>query len=70
MEKEITIKLNGLHCSSCVMSIEMELEDTKGVEKAEGNYAKAEMKVVFDEKETSVEKLLEVIKGLGYEGNV
>ncbi len=48
----------------------MELEDTKGVEKAEGNYAKAEMKVVFDEKETSVEKLLEVIKGLGYEGNV
>jgi len=31
MGKEITIKLNGLHCASCIMSIEMELEEIKGV---------------------------------------
>lgn len=68
--KQIIIKLNGLHCSSCIMRIEMDLEDIEGVKKAEGNYAKSEMKIEFDEKETSPEKFLEVIKKLGYEGIV
>ncbi len=68
--KEILIKLNGLHCSSCVMNIEMELEDIKGVKKAEGSYTKSEVKVEFDEKETGPEKFLEAIKGLGYSGEV
>lgn len=70
MNKEILIKLNGLHCSSCIMNIEMELEDIKGVKKAEGSYAKSEIKVEFDEKETSPEKFLEIIKKLGYEGSI
>lgn len=70
MEKQITIKLNGLHCSSCIMNIEMELEEIKGVKKAEGSYAKAEMKVEFDENETNPEKFLATIKKLGYEGNI
>lgn len=48
----------------------MDLEDIKGVKKAEGNYAKSEMKVEFDEKETNPEKFLEIIKKLGYEGSV
>lgn len=68
--KEIIIKLNGLHCASCIMNIEMELEDLKGVKDAEGSYAKSEMKVNFNEAETSPEKLLEIIKNLGYEGNI
>lgn len=70
MEKEVIIKLKGLHCSSCVMSIEMELEDIKGVKKAEGSYAKSEMKVEFSDTETGPEKFLEAIKKLGYEGRV
>ena len=70
MEKEVTIKLNGLHCSSCIMSIEMELEDIKGVKKAEGSYAKSEMKVEFDEKETSPDIFLKTIKKLGYEATL
>ncbi|OHD80290.1 MAG: hypothetical protein A3J97_13425 [Spirochaetes bacterium RIFOXYC1_FULL_54_7] len=70
MEKEITIKLNGLHCASCIMSIEMELEEIKGVRKAEGSYAKSEIKVEFNEEEASPEKFLKVIKDLGYEGEV
>lgn len=70
MEKEIIIKLKGLHCSSCVMNIEMELEDIAGVKKAEGSYARSEVKVKFDEKEVAPQKFIEAIKELGYEGSV
>ena len=52
------------------MSIEMELEEIKGVRKAEGSYAKSEIKVEFNEEEASPEKFLKVIKDLGYEGEV
>lgn len=69
-EKEIIIKLNGLHCSSCVMNIEMELEELKGVKSADGSYAKAEIKIKFDEAEVDPQKILEVIKSLGYEGEI
>lgn len=48
------------------MNIEGELEDTPGVKKVSASYAKSEAEVSFDESTISVEKILEIIKKLGY----
>lgn len=68
--KTIKFKLGGLHCSSCIMNIEGELEDTAGVKKVKASYAKSEAEVSFDESAISTEKIVEIIKKLGYQAEV
>lgn len=59
-----TIKLNifGMHCTSCAMNIDGELEDTEGVKEAKTNYAKQVTEVTFDPEEVSINKLISVIR--------
>lgn len=58
------VKLNvfGMHCTSCAMNIDGELEDTEGVKEAKTNYAKQQTEVSFDPETVSVEKLISVIQ--------
>lgn len=58
------LKISGMHCSSCAMNIDFELEDA-GV-KASTNYARQETEVEFDEEKISLNKIIEVIKKTGY----
>ncbi len=59
-----TVKLNisGMHCTSCAMNIDGELEDTEGVKESKTNYAKQLTEVTFDPEKVSIEKLISVIK--------
>lgn len=68
----ITIKLSlkGLHCTSCIMNIEGELEDTPGVKRVSASFAKSEAEVTFEETLVSAGKIVEIIKKLGYEAEV
>jgi len=59
-------KITGMHCTSCAMNIDGELEDTEGVKESNTNYAKQETEVEFDEKKVSEEKIAKVIKSVGY----
>ncbi len=59
-------KIEGMHCTSCAITIDMDLEDLDGVEKVQTSYAKAETEVVFDEGKVSEEKIIETITKLGY----
>lgn len=59
------LKLNGMHCVSCSMLIEGELEDM-GVE-AKANYAKQTAEVTYDEKKITLEKIHQAIKKAGYD---
>ena len=68
--KTIKLNLEGLHCTSCIMNIEGELEDTPGVKKVTASFAKSEAEVTFDEALVSPEKIVEIIKKLGYEAEV
>lgn len=63
--KKIKLKIVGMHCSSCAMNIDGELEDL-GVKKAETNFAKQETKVEFDENIVTVPQMVEAILRLGY----
>lgn len=61
MTKKI-YKLSGLHCSSCSMVIEGELEDQLGV-RAACNWAN---QVVEIEGEADHEMIVKIIEGQGY----
>ncbi len=65
MQKTITFKISGMHCASCAMSIDGELEDM-GVE-SKTSYAKSETEVTFDESKISIESIIGAIRKLGYE---
>jgi len=61
------LKISGMHCVSCSMLIEGELEDM-GVQ-AKANYAKQLVEVTFDEKKTKEESIAAAIQKLGYTVN-
>lgn len=63
-------KVEGMHCSSCAMSIDFDLEDLEGVKKAETNYAKEFTEVEFDEEIVPQQKIIEQIKKSGYSASV
>lgn len=59
-----TYKVDGMHCTSCALMIESDLEDA-GV-KARCNYAKELLEVEFDEKKIEEKKIAEVVAAAGY----
>lgn len=58
------LKIEGMHCTSCAMNIDFDLEDA-GV-KAKTSYAAQVCEVEFDEEKLTVEQVIEVIKNTGY----
>jgi copper chaperone CopZ len=62
-------KISGMHCTSCAMSIDGELEDTKGVKCANTNYAKSQTEVEFDENKVTDKQIIGIIKKTGYVAN-
>lgn len=55
-----------MHCTSCAMNIDGELEDTEGVKESNTNYAKAQTEVSFDPDKLTQEKIEDIIKQVGY----
>lgn len=70
MINHITLKIHDMHCTSCAMNIDGELEDMPGVKSANTSYAKALTEVEFDEQKVSVDKLLEAVSKAGYNAKV
>jgi P-type Cu+ transporter len=68
--KKIKFAIKGMHCSSCAMNIDFDLEDIKGVKSAKTSYARQETEIEFDENEVSSKLLLDKIKDIGYEADL
>lgn len=65
--KTQNFKIVGMHCVSCAMNIDFDLEDLPGVVKSQTNYAQQTLKVEFDPDKVSARQILEQIKKTGYE---
>jgi copper chaperone CopZ len=63
-------KITGMHCTSCAFNIDGELEDTDGVEEANTNFAKAQTEVKFNPEKVSVDKIIKLIKTVGYDATL
>ncbi|MDP3948165.1 MAG: heavy-metal-associated domain-containing protein [bacterium] len=59
-------KITGMHCSSCAITIDMDLEDLPGIKKAQTSYAKGETEVEFDPDKVNVGNIVAAIEKSGY----
>lgn len=64
--KTISISLNGLHCSSCAVNIDLSLEDLPGVINSTTNYVKSLASVSYEEEKIEPKTILAEIEKLGY----
>ena len=62
--QKTTLKISGMHCVSCAMNIDGELEDTEGVKEASTSYAKQQTDVCFDPEKISVAKMISVVRNI------
>lgn len=62
----VIMKINGMHCVSCSLNIDGELEDTPGVVSAHTSYARSMTRLMFDPHKTTLKQLTSVIEKLGY----
>jgi Cu+-exporting ATPase len=60
-----TFNVKGMHCTSCALLIESDLEDA-GV-RAVCNYAKQTLSVEYDEKKIGEKKITDVVAKAGYQ---
>jgi len=59
-------KISGMHCTACTLEIDDVLEETEGISESNTHYAKAETEVKFDPKKVNVDKIIKLIKSVGY----
>ena len=66
MQKDL-IKISGMHCTSCALTIDFELEDTEGVHEIKTDYARQHVDVEYDPHVISRAQIHHIIKKLGYD---
>ena len=67
---KIILKIEGMHCSSCAMNIDFDLEDLEGIKASKTNYAKQVSEVEYDQDKVQPEKIIEQIKKTGYSASL
>lgn len=64
--KKVVFKIIDMHCTSCSITIDGDLEDSHGVKSARTSYAKALTEVEFDPALINEQKIREIIRKTGY----
>ena len=65
--KKATVKITGMTCTSCAMSIESALQKAEGVNNASVNFATETAYIEYDDAKTSEGALQKVIQDTGYD---
>ena len=58
--------IQGMHCASCVSTIEHAVKKCFGVEKAHVNFAKETLQVEYDERKVSEKEIEQAVSRVGY----
>ncbi|MFH1637380.1 MAG: heavy metal translocating P-type ATPase [Candidatus Woesearchaeota archaeon] len=64
--KKVSLKINGMHCQSCATLIDKKLAKHEGISYSNVNLATETATVKFDPKKVSENKIIGIIKSLGY----
>lgn len=68
--KQLHFRITGMHCTSCAINIDGEIEELKGVSESRTNYIQQTTCVAIDSEELKHTAILAVIKSLGYEAEL
>lgn len=61
-----TLRIAGMHCASCAMAIDLDLEELPGVAEARTSYARATTEVAFDPARVGLDGIIAAIREAGY----
>jgi copper chaperone CopZ len=67
MKKKISLLIDGMHCSNCVMKLEGMEDHLPGILRAEASYHKGNMVVEYDDASTGEEQIFAEVRRLGFE---
>ncbi|WP_413828240.1 heavy-metal-associated domain-containing protein [Methanobrevibacter sp. UBA46] len=60
------IKVDGMHCNSCVLAVQNSLEDVEGILKANADLDSGIVKLELDSDNVSSEDINEAVKEVGF----
>ncbi|MCA1718633.1 MAG: cation transporter [Actinobacteria bacterium] len=66
MAKTTVLKVQGMTCGHCELSVQEELEELTGVERAKADRAAGDVEVTYDESKVGTEQFREAIEEVGY----
>jgi len=66
-KKKAELKISGMHCATCAVSVEEALAGVKDVSSAQVNFGTETAQVEFDPKKTSLAELEKAVRDAGYE---
>lgn len=64
---QVTIKVEGMSCGHCQMSVKKAVEGVEGIRKADVNLQTKQVTVDYDEGKANLEKVKAAIREAGYE---
>lgn len=67
MTKKITLKIKGMECPNCSLTLEQIEDKVNGVLFAEASYRKEQLVVEYDEGVVSLEQIKAEVSRLGYQ---
>ena len=70
MKKTVQLNISGMTCASCVLHIESDLKELKGVEEAVVNLPLKRANVVYDSEKATVDGILKTVKKSGYKAEL
>ena len=66
----VRLKVEGMHCRSCSMLVDMTLQELDGVESSTTDLANGISTVAFDPAAVAVEDLIAAVRAAGYEAQL
>ncbi|MDD4595034.1 MAG: heavy-metal-associated domain-containing protein [Methanobacteriaceae archaeon] len=60
------IKVDGMHCNSCVLAVQNSLEDVEGIMKVNADLDSGIVKLELDSDNVSIEDINEAVKEVGF----
>lgn len=67
MSQKIIVKIVGMHCSSCAVSIESILQGEEGVSNANVNFASEKLSITYDPQIISLDQIEKIMANMGYQ---
>jgi copper chaperone CopZ/parvulin-like peptidyl-prolyl isomerase len=67
--KVVLLKVEGMTCDACAISVETALKSVEGVKEAKASYKKGEAEVEYIEEKVTVDQMIEAINKIGYKAS-
>ena len=65
--KEMDVPIEGMHCASCVLSVNKTFEREDGVEAVDADLASNKLHITVNPKKMSYDEMDSIVKNLGFE---